>query len=124
MRAFRISVVLFLLLLVLIGVSTAYGRRVCNELDASVKALSASPDEQTAASVAALKDYWQNQIPYLRPLVNRTVVRTMTDLLSDFTVYADPAMDSESDYRATREKVRVAIDEMRRSEKATFGLWS
>lgn len=123
MRAFRISLGLFVLMAVLIGVGTAYGRRVCGELEQRLGTLSDEPGEQSEAAAKALSSYWDEQTPYLRPIVNRTVVRTMSDLISDLAVYAAEA-DNAADFRATREKLYGAIDEMRRSEKATFGLWS
>ena len=83
MRAFRISLVLFSLMVVLIVVSTLYGRRVCGELERRVEALSDEPSAQVAAQAEALRDYWQKQTSYLRPILNRTVVRTMSDLVSD-----------------------------------------
>ena len=123
MRAFRISVVLFVLMVALIAVSTIYGRRVCGKLQTSLDALPPEPSEQAAMQAEELRTYWQRQTPYLRPIVNRTVVRTMSDLIIDLTVYAADT-ESATDYDATRDKVGGAIDEMRRSEKATFGLWS
>lgn len=123
MRAFRISLVLFALMIVLIGVSTVYGRRVCDKMQDMLDSISDEPGEQVAEQAEKLRDYWQKQTPYLRPIVNRTVVRTMSDLISDLAVYAGEA-ENAADFFATRQKVAGAIDEMRRSEKATFGLWS
>ena len=123
MRAFRISLVLFSLMVVLIVVSTLYGRRVCGELERRVEALSDEPSAQVAAQAEALRDYWQKQTSYLRPILNRTVVRTMSDLIGDLAVYATEE-DNAADYRATRRKVLGAIDERRRLDKATFGLWA
>ncbi len=123
MRALRISLVLFALMLVMIGVSTYYGRRVCDGLESRVDALPDEPGEQVATQAEELQDHWKKQTPWLRPILNRAVVRAMGDLISDLCIYAAEA-DNAADYRATREKVLGAIDEMRRSEKATFGLWS
>ena len=123
MRAFRISLVLFAALLTLIAISTAYGLRVCRVMQDTLMALPDDPSEQAVAACGGLRDYWQAQTRFLRPLVNRTVIRTMSDLLIELTLYAEDG-ESAADYRATREKVMGAIDEMRRSEKATFGLWS
>ena len=123
MRAFRISLVLFALMIVLIGVSTAYGRRVCDRLQDMLASISAEQGEQAVEQAKELRNYWQKQTPYLRPIVNRTVVRTMSDLISDLAVYAGE-VENAADFFATRQKVAGAIDEMRRSEKATFGLWS
>lgn len=123
MRAFRISLVLFAVLVALIIVGTWYGRHVCDELQSMTDALPDAPEDEGGGQVMALMAYWQRQTPYLRPIVNRTVVRTMSDLISDLAIYAAEE-DSTADYRATRERLLGAIDEMRRSEKATFGLWS
>ena len=123
MRAFRISLVLFSLMVALITVSTWYGRRVCNELERMTEALADEPSEQDLEQAEALRAYWRKQTPYLRPIINRTVVRTMSDLVSDLSIYAAED-DNAADYRATRQKVLGAIDEMRRAEKATFGIWS
>lgn len=123
MRAFRIALVIFTLLIGLITVSTVYGLRVCRKMEAMVEKLSDEPSESNAVLADELRAYWQKQTPYLRPLVNRTVIRTMSDLLIELTLYADDG-ESAADYRATCDKVLGAIDEMRRAEKATFGLWS
>lgn len=124
MRALWISLVIFGLMIVLIAVGTWYGRRVCDDMQAAVDALSDEPSDDTASEADALRDEWQRRTPYLRPIVNRTVVRTMSDLVSDLAIYADPAVDALPEYRSTKQKLLGAIDEMRRAEKATFGLWS
>ena len=123
MKGFRISLVLFSLMVALIAVSTWYGRRVCGELESRVDALADEASEQTAVQADELREYWREQTPWLRPVVNRTVVRTMSDLISDLSIYA-AEQDNAADYRAVREKVLGTIDEMRRAEKATFGIWS
>ena len=124
MKALWISLVIFGLMIVLIVVGTWYGRRVCDDMQAAVDALSDEPGEDNADKATALRDEWQRRTPYLRPIVNRTVVRTMSDLVSDLAIYADPAVDALPEYRSTKQKLLGAIDEMRRAEKATFGLWS
>ncbi|MBO5898454.1 MAG: hypothetical protein J6R04_05535 [Clostridia bacterium] len=124
MRAFRASLVIFALMLALIVVGTVYGRWVCREMAALVEALPDTPSVETVGQAEALSRYWQAQTPYLRPLVNRTVVRTVSDLVSELSVCADPALDAATEYRTARRKLLSAIDEMRRTEKATFGLWS
>ena len=124
MRAFRVSLVIFALMVVLIAVSTVYGRHVCREMESLVEALPDTPSVAAVGQTDTLSRYWQAQTAYLRPLVNRTVVRTMSDLVGDLSVYADPATDAVPEYRAARRKLLGAIDEMRRAEKATFGLWA
>ncbi len=124
MRAFRVSLVIFTLMLALIAVSTAYGRRVCCELEERVAQASDAPAALAVTQTEALLAYWHRQTPYLRPLINRTVVRTVSDLVGDLAVYADPTLDAAPEYRATRERLLGAIDEMRRAERASFGLWS
>ena len=124
MRAFFASLVIFALTLALIAVSTVYGRHVCREMAVLVEALPDEPSSEAVAQAEQLSRYWQSQTPYLRPLVNRTVVRTMSDLVGDLLVYADPATEALPEYRAACRKLLGAIDEMRRSEKATFGLWA
>ena len=124
MRAFRISLVLFSVMVALIAVSTWYGRRVCSELEQMTQALPDEPSEQNVAAAEQLRDFWTKRTPYLRPIVNRTVVRTISDLISDLSVYADPTLDAAPEYRSTKQKLLGAIDEMRRAEKAAFGLWA
>lgn len=124
MRALCISLVLFALLIGLIAVGTWYGRHVCDDMQAAVDALSDEPSEDNAGKAAALRDGWNERVPYLRPIVNRTVVRTVSDLVSDLAIHADPTLDALPEYRSTKQKLLGAIDEMRRAEKATFGLWS
>ena len=123
MRAFRISVALFAALLVLIAASTVYTLRVCRAMQDALAALPDEPSEQAAQRCQALRDDWQGRTRLLRPLVNRTGIRTTSDLLIDLALYAEDG-ESAAEYRATMQKVMGAIDEMRRAEKATFGLWS
>ena len=92
-------------------------------MERMIEAMTDEPSEQNAALAEHLRNDWIQRTPYLRPIVNRTVVRTMSDLVSDLCIYAADE-GSTADYRATREKVVGAIDEMRRAERATFGLWS
>lgn len=124
MRAFRIALAVFLLTVALIAGGTVYGRWVCREMEALVEALPDTPSVAAVGQTDTLSRYWQAQTVYLRPLVNRTVVRTVSDLVGDLSVYADPATDAVPEYRAARRKLLGAIDEMRRAEKATFGLWA
>ncbi len=124
MRALWISLVIFGLMIVLIAVGTWYGRYVCEDMQQAIDALPDTPDDRAAAQAAELRDEWRERTPWLRPILNRTVVRTMSDLVSDFAIYADPAIDALPEYRSTKQKLLGAIDEMRRAEKATFGLWS
>lgn len=124
MRALRISLVLFAVLIALIAVGTWYGCCVCEDMQEAIDALPDTPDDRAAEQAAALRDEWRERTPWLRPILNRTVVRTMSDLVSDLAIYADPAVDALPEYRSTKQKLLGAIDEMRRAEKATFGLWS
>ena len=124
MRALWISLVIFGLMIVLIVVGTWYGRRVCDDMQAAVNALSDEPSDATASAADALRDEWQRRAPYLRPIVNRTLLRTLDDLVNDVAIYADPALDALPEYCSAKQKLLGAIDEMRRAEKATFGLWS
>ena len=124
MRALWISFVIFGLMIALIVVGTWYGRRVCDDMQAAVNALSDEPSDATASAADALRDEWQRRTPYLRPIVNRTLLRTLDDLANDIAIYANPALDALPEYCSAKRKLLGAIDEMRRAEKATFGLWS
>ena len=114
MRALRISLVLFAVLIALIAVGTWYGRCVCEDMQEAIDALPDKPDDRAAAQAAELRDEWRERTPWLRPILNRTVVRTISDLVDD----------ALPEYCSTKQKLLGAIDEMRRAEKATFGLWS
>ena len=124
MRALRVSIVLFLLMVALIVASTLYGRHVCAELERVLSDMTDEPSEQNARLAQSILDYWTAQTPYLRPIVNRTVVRTVSDLVGDLAISASPDAEALSEYRAAKHKLLGAIDEMRRAERATFGLWS
>lgn len=124
MRALWISLVIFGLMIVLIAVGTWYGRYVCEDMQQAIDALPDAPDDRATVQAAALRDEWQERLPWLRPILNRTVVRTISDLVDDVAIFADPALDALPEYRSTKQKLLGAIDEMRRAEKATFGLWS
>lgn len=124
MRALRISLVLFAVLIALIAVGTWYGRCVCEDMQEAIDALPDKPDDRAAAQAAELRDEWRERTPWLRPILNRTVVRTISDLVDDVAIFADPALDALPEYCSTKQKLLGAIDEMRRAEKATFGLWS
>ena len=124
MRAFRISLVLFALTIALIVIGTWYGRDVCDKLEQMTLSMPDEPSDEAITGAVALQKYWQGQLVWLRPMVNRTVVRTMSDLVGDLAIYAAPTLDAAPEYRSTKQKLLGAIDEMRRAERATFGMWS
>ncbi len=123
MRAFRISLALFILMSLLVVSCTAFGRKTCENMHEMVAALPDTPQAQSQSKILEIQRYWGRCTHGLRATVNRTVVRSIGDLVEDLVVYSDVTLDSEPEYRSTRARLLGAIDEMHRSTKATFGLW-
>ena len=124
MRAFRISLALIVAMLVLIGCCTVFGRRTCEQMQQMIVALPDSPEQNTQAQALEARQYWDRYVRGLRATVNRTMVRNIGDLINDVVVYSDIRLGGEPDYRSARTRLLGALDEMHRSTKATFGLWS
>ncbi len=120
MRAVRISLVLFVLMLVMIMGSMIMNRYVSGTMQALVEALPAFPDEQALSSIHELTAFWRRWRGWMRPTMNQTVWRTVNDLVGDLDVYT-PLLDAGvPEYVGARERLLAAIEEMSRPERATL----
>ena len=124
MRAFRISLVLLVLLGALIVVSTVYQRRVCNELTALVQSLPERPGEGSEEAVGVLTERWDKVRPRLLPIVHRSLVYGVEEALCDLESCTKGPPEGADQYGATRRRLLGAIENMRRSSRGSFGLWS
>lgn len=123
MRAFRISLVLLLVMGIMMGVGTAYQRRVYDELTALVQALPESPGDAGEAAVEALVKRWERTRRALLPLVCRELVYDVEEMLCDLQSYAKHSEDA-GQYGAARRRLLGALENMRRASRGSFGVWS
>ena len=120
MRAVRISLVLFLLMIVLVVGSMVMNRYVSETMRQAVEELPAIPDEQAVLSVRTLTDFWGRWRGWMRPTMNQTVFRTVNDLVGDLGVYT-PLLDGGiPEYAGARARLLSAIEEMSRPERAAL----
>lgn len=121
MRAFRISLGLLLLMGVLITLGTCYHRRVCRELTEQVSAL--SDTKEAAAQAMDLIEKFERHKRLLLPIIQRSLLRGVEDLLRDLATYAEYLPDRAGDFYVTRRRLLSAIGELERAGRAGFGLW-
>ncbi|MBE6661558.1 MAG: hypothetical protein E7605_09185 [Ruminococcaceae bacterium] len=120
MRAVRISLVLFLLMIALVVGSMVMNRYVSETMRQAVEELPAIPDEQAVLSVRTLTDFWGRWRGWMRPTMNQTVFRTVNDLVGDLGVYT-PLLDGGiPEYAGARARLLSAIEEMSRPERAAL----
>lgn len=120
MRAVRISLVLFLLMIALVVGSMVMNRYVSETMRQAVEELPAIPDEQAVLSVRTLTDFWGRWRGWMRPTMNQTVFRTVNDLVGDLGVYT-PLLDGGiPEYAGARVRLLSAIEEMSRPERAAL----
>jgi len=120
MRAVRISLVLFLLMIALVVGSMVMNRYVSETMRQAVEELPAIPDEQAVLSVHTLTDFWGRWRGWMRPTMNQTVFRTVNDLVGDLGVYT-PLLDGGiPEYAGARARLLSAIEEMSRPERAAL----
>ena len=120
MRAVRISLVLFLLMIALVVGSMVMNRYVSETMRQAVEELPAIPDEQAVLSVRTLTDFWRRWRGWMRPTMNQTVFRTVNDLVGDLGVYT-PLLDGGiPEYAGARVRLLSAIEEMSRPERAAL----
>ena len=120
MRAVRISLVLFLLMIALVVGSMVMNRYVSETMRQAVEELPAIPDEQAILSVRTLTDFWGRWRGWIRPTMNQTVFRTVNDLVGDLGVYT-PLLDGGiPEYAGARARLLSAIEEMSRPERAAL----
>lgn len=120
MRAVRISLVLFLLMIALVVGSMVMNRYVSETMRQAVEELPAIPDEQAVLSVRTLTDFWGRWRGWIRPTMNQTVFRTVNDLVGDLGVYT-PLLDGGiPEYAGARARLLSAIEEMSRPERAAL----
>ena len=120
MRAVRISLVLFSLMIALVVGSMVMNRYVSQTMQKAVDALPAIPDEQAILSVHELTAFWGRWRGWMRPTMNQTVFRTVNDLVGELGVYT-PLLDGGiPEYAGARERLLLAIEEMSRPERAAL----
>lgn len=120
MRAVRISLVLFLLMIALVVGSMVMNRYVSETMRQAVEELPAIPDEQAILSVRTLTDFWGRWRGWMRPTMNQTVFRTVNNLVGDLGVYT-PLLDGGiPEYAGARARLLSAIEEMSRPERAAL----
>lgn len=120
MRAVRISLMLFLLMIALVVGSMVMNRYVSETMRQAVEELPAIPDEQAVLSVRTLTDFWGRWRGWMRPTMNQTVFRTVNDLVGDLGVYT-PLLDGGiPEYAGARARLLSAIEEMSRPERAAL----
>lgn len=117
MRAFRISMALFLLMLALIAGSMAMNRHVSGTMRAMAEGL---PDEPVEAEVEELEAFWLQWRALMRPTMNQVVWRDVNDLVGSLAAYAALGEEGRPEYVGARCQLLLAIEEMSRPERAAL----
>ena len=121
MRAVRISLVLFSLMIALVVGSMVMNHYVSGTMRQTVEELPAIPDEQAILSVRELTAFWGRWRGWMRPTMNQTVFRTVNDLVGELGVYTPLLDGGVPEYAGARERLLLAIEEMSRPERAALG---
>lgn len=120
MRALRISLVLFALLMALMIVGMVVIQRICNRMERLLQTLPDLPTQEGWEQAATLRDYWNKRRGVVHPAVNHTELNAVTDLMDSLLIYANPTSDEAVEYSRTRLLLCNAIDELRRLERISF----
>ena len=120
MRALKISLVLFVLLLALMIGGMIVIQKICNRMEVMLGTLPDLPTEEGWEQAAELREYWHRRRGIVHPAVNHTELNAVTDMTDSLVIYADPDADEAVEYRRTRVLLYNAIDELRRLERFSF----
>lgn len=111
MKAFVISLCVFVLVLAVSVFAAIYTVSACRVLAAAIPAISETADP------AEFRSLWQKKRPFIRYTVGHTESELVDDALDEWSArYED---GSESDIRAAIEKLSAALERIRRSESFT-----
>lgn len=115
MRAFWISLVLFLLMLLLVAGSMVMNRHVSFRMRSMVEAL---PDVPSEGETDELEAFWHTWRSLMRLTMNQTVWRSVNDLTASLAAYATLGKEGVPEYVGARRQLLCAIEEMSRPEWA------
>lgn len=119
MRAFRISLVIFLLLIVMMLGSMVVINRICDRMVSMIESLPPEPSSQSSQTARQLYAYWQQWRGWVHPAVNHLELNAVTDHLEALCEYADSSGEGV-EYRKERRLLLTAIEEVRRLERISF----
>lgn len=114
MRAFRISLVLFLIMACMIVCSMVMNRHVSGSLRSMVAAL---PEHPQAGRTGALAAFWHRWRAWIRPTMNQTTWRAVNDTVGDLAAYGELGEEAVAEYVGTKSRLLGAIEEMSRPER-------
>ena len=120
MRAVRISLVLFSLMIAVIVGSMIMNRYVSGTMRTMVEGLPPTPDEQSLSSIEELTAFWGKWQRWMRPTMNQPLWRSVNDLVGDIRAYGALLEQGTPEYVGARERLLSAIEEMSRPERAAL----
>lgn len=121
MRAFYISVVLFLLMVAVIGGSMAMNRYVCGHMQAELEAMPDVPTQEAVERLSALQDFWMRWRGWMHLCVNRGAWRAVNEPMTVLVQYAALGEAATNEYVGARTQLLCAIQEMSRPERVAQG---
>lgn len=114
MKAFIVSLCLFLLLVILIAANAVYVHRVTAHVEESLSALSFE-DTATAEQLGALDAYWETHRPLLALSIGYRELDRMGELL--LSLHADYDQKSAADFERDRRLAADTAAELSRHEQ-------
>ncbi|MBE6619837.1 MAG: hypothetical protein E7625_00535 [Ruminococcaceae bacterium] len=120
MRAFYISVVLFVLMLLVIGGSMAMNRYVCGHMQAELEKLPDEPSPEAVEQLVSLQAFWVRWRGWMRLCVNQVVWRAVNDPMMTLVPYAALGQEATNEYVGARIQLLCAIQEMSRPERVAL----
>jgi hypothetical protein len=120
MRAVRISLVLFSLMIAVIVGNMIMNRYVSGTMRTMVEGLPPILDEQSLSSMEELKAFWGRWRSWMRPTMNQTIWRSVNDLVGDLGAYGELLEEGTPEYVGARARLLSAIEEMSRPERAAL----
>lgn len=117
MKAFWISVALFLVMLAMVVGSMVMNRHVSGSMRALMEAL---PESPAPGATDALESFWGAWRAWMRPTMSQTTWRSVNDLVVSLGAYAMLGEQGTPEYAGARRQLACAIEEMSRPERAAL----
>jgi hypothetical protein len=120
MRAFYLSIVLFLLMLGVIASSMAMNRHVCGRMQEALDAVGDDPTAEALAHLEEIQAFWLGWRDLVRLTVNQTVWRAVNDSTMALVEYARLGDEALPEFVGAKAQLLCAVQEMSRPERATL----
>ena len=120
MRAFYLSIVLFLLMLGVIVSSMVMNRHVCGRMQEALEGVGEEPTAEALARLEELQAFWHRWRDLVRLTVNQTVWRAVNDSTMALVAYGELGDEALPEFVGAKTQLWCAVQEMSRPERATL----